>query len=59
MNWTNSSAWQLAREQNWGYPAVGEQMPILSFAVVGGVAVAVTADEIPHPEFFRNPGFLA
>lgn len=45
--------------QNWGYPAVGKQMPILSFAVVGGVAVAVTADEIPHPEFFRNSGFLA
>jgi len=34
-------------------------MPILSFALVGGVAVAVTADEIPHPEFFRNAGSLA
>lgn len=34
-------------------------MPILLFAVVGGVAVAATADEIPHPEFFRNPGSLA
>lgn len=22
--------------QNWGYPAVGEQMPIFLFAVVGG-----------------------
>lgn len=26
---------------------------------MGGVTVAVTADEIPHSEFFRNPGSLA